>query len=568
MFDLGQLSSFHFLRPLWLLTMIPVLLLWVLLLRRQSAARQWKKFIASHLLQHLMVGKTQKKRVRPVNLLLPVFILAALALAGPTWLQEPLPFSEDEAPLIIALDLSFEMNTVDIQPSRLERAKQKVRDLLAERAGARTALIGYAGSAHMILPLTDDPQILELYLDSLSPELMPAQGKNTAAALALAEELLAREQAPGTILFMTNSIEGESRADITTHQEASENAVMVLGFGTAQGGPIPTGGNRFLTDREGNRVISTLDREGLTALSQDVGVYVTSVTIDNSDVRRINGRVKRHLTDLLTEDENTRWKDYGYFLIFPVALLALFWYRKGWTIQWLSGFILAVLLFQPAPAEAQTKGFLNLWLTADQQGRYHFEKGRYTEAALCFEDPLWKGVAFYFAQDYEAAIQQFSRVETAEGYFNLGNAYAHLGDYDQAKSSYDQALDLEPDFIEAEQNRKQIQAILDKQAAEKEKEQRGGEPGAQLDPDEIRMADPSDPTKRPETEGDPIEIKQEMYSDEQLNEMWMRRVQISPADFLRMKFAYQRQARERDDSAEETPGKKNPVKKDEENPKR
>jgi Ca-activated chloride channel family protein len=547
MFDMGQFSNFHFLRPQWLLTLLPVFLLSGLLLRKQSAARQWKKYIASHLLQHLVVGTAQKKRVRPVNLLLPVFILAALALAGPSWLQEPLPFTEDEAPLIIALDLSFEMNTMDIQPSRLERAKQKVRDLLAERAGARTALIGYAGSAHMILPLTDDAQILELYLDSLSPEIMPDQGKNAAEALALAEKLLAQEQAPGTILFMTNAVGGEAQVDLVAHKEESANAVMILGFGTALGGPIPIGRNRFRTDLNGSRVISTLDREGLAALSQDAGIYVTSVTVDDSDVRRINSRVKRHLSEMLTEDENTRWKDFGYVLVFPIAFLALFWYRRGWTIQWLSGFILVVLLFQPAPIEAKTHGFLNLWLTADQQGRYQFEKGNYAEAALCFEDPLWKGVAFYYAEDYESAIQQFSRLETAESYFNLGNAFAHLGDLDQAVTSYEHALEIEPDSNEAEQNRKLIQALLDKQAEDKEEERRS-EPGSQLGADEIRIADPDDPTKREETEGEPIEIKQEMYSDEQLNEMWMRRVQTSPADFLRIKFAFQLQTKEREKS--------------------
>ncbi|NOR14424.1 MAG: VWA domain-containing protein, partial [Candidatus Aminicenantes bacterium] len=317
MFDPGQLSHFHFLRPEWLLTLGPVFLLFWLLLRKQSTMHQWKKFIASHLLQHLMVGAAQKKRVRPVNLLLPVLILTALALAGPTWMKEPLPFTEDEAPLIIAMDLSMEMNTVDIQPSRLERAKQKVRDLLADRAGARTALLAYAGSAHMILPLSDDAQILELYLDSLTPNIMPEQGKNAAEALALAEEMLSHEQAPGTILFITNAIPEDAQPAFVAHSQDSLNAVMVLGVGTAQGGPVPTGSNRFRTDREGNRITSTLDREGLETLSRKADVYVISVTVDDSDVRRLNGRIKRHLTEVLSEKDNTRWKDFGYFLIFP-----------------------------------------------------------------------------------------------------------------------------------------------------------------------------------------------------------------------------------------------------------
>jgi Ca-activated chloride channel family protein len=538
--DLGQFANFHFIRPQWLLMLIPILLLFWLLRRKQSATKQWDRFISPHLLKHLIVGTEQKRRLRPVNLLMPVFILASLALSGPTWLQEPLPFTEDEAPLIIAMDLSAEMNAVDIQPSRLERAKQKVRDLLAERSGARTALLAYAGSAHMILPLTDDPQILEMYLASLNPDIMPERGKNASQALALAEEMLSGEITPGTVLFFTNAIDAEQIPTFVDHSQESRNAVMVLGIGTTQGGPIPTGGNMVLTDPEGNRVISTLDREGLEQLSKEADVYVTSITVDDSDVRRLNGRIKRHMTEILNEDENVKWKDFGYFLLFPLALLSLFWFRRGWTIQWLSGFFLVVFLFQPAPVEAQEFRFIDLWLTADQQGRQLFEKGDYAGAALRFEDPLWKGTAFYYNKDYESAIQQFSRLETAESYFNLGNTYVHIEAYSQALESYEQALKQNPDYIEAKHNRKLVQEILNRIAQEEEKKDQRTQSGSLQGADEIKMADPEDQTKREETEGEPIELQQEMYSDEQLNEMWMRRVQTSPADFLRNKFAYQR----------------------------
>jgi Ca-activated chloride channel family protein len=266
--------------------------------------------------------------------------------------------------------------------------------------------------------------------------------------------------------------------------------------------------------------------------------------VDDSDVRRLNGRIKRHMTEILSEDENVQWKDFGYFLLFPIALLSLFWFRRGWTIQWLTGFLLVVFLFQPAPVEAQEFRFINLWLTADQQGRHLFEKPDYAEAALRFEDPLWKGIAYYYNQDYESAIQQFSRLETAESYFNLGNAYVHIQDYTQAVESYEHALKQKPDYAEAEHNRKLVQEILDRIAQEEKDKDQSSQPGSLLGADEIKMADPEDQKKREETEGEPIELQQEMFSDEQLNEMWMRRVQTSPADFLRNKFAYQKYLKE------------------------
>ncbi|MEE9500514.1 MAG: tetratricopeptide repeat protein, partial [Candidatus Aminicenantaceae bacterium] len=141
---------------------------------------------------------------------------------------------------------------------------------------------------------------------------------------------------------------------------------------------------------------------------------------------------------------------------------------------------------------------------------------------------------------YESAIQQFSRLETAESYFNLGNAYVHIQDYTQAVESYDQALKQKPDYAEAELNLKLVQEILDRLVQEEEDKDQSSQPGSLLGADEIKMADPEDQKKREETEGEPIELQQEMFSDEQLNEMWMRRVQTSPADFLRNKFAYQK----------------------------
>ena len=117
---------------------------------------------------------------------------------------------EDKAPLAIAIDLSQTMDAIDVSPTRLERAKLKVRDLLALRQGAKTAIVGYAGSAHLVLPLTDDATLIETYVDALATALMPTPGKDTTKALAVAEAALANAEAPGTILFITDGVEGRA----------------------------------------------------------------------------------------------------------------------------------------------------------------------------------------------------------------------------------------------------------------------------------------------------------------------------------------------------------------------
>ena len=120
---------------------------------------------------------------------------------------------------------------------------------------------------------------------------------------------------------------------------------------------------------------------------------------------------------------------------------------------------------------ADHSSMLGLWLAPDQQGRYYFEKADYRASAERFREPLWKGIAYYRSKNFEAAMEQFARVDTAEGYFNLGNAYAHLGQLEQAVTSYEEALRRRPDDVAARENRELVQSqIQKKKAKEKEEE--------------------------------------------------------------------------------------------------
>ncbi len=236
-------SNFHFLRPEWLWALVPVLAFTLLLSRRLDPEKQWRRLIAPHLLAHLRIGAEDGLRLRPIHLVTMVALFATLGMAGPTWDREISPFAEDTAPLVIALDMSQSMNAVDVQPTRLERAKQKIRDLLALRPGSRTALIAYAGTAHTVLPLSDDPTMFEAFLDGLATDVMPAGGKEPSEALVLAETILARDSVPGSILFLTDGIAAEHVPSFVRHGEDSTDGVMVLALGTTEGGPVRSGLN-------------------------------------------------------------------------------------------------------------------------------------------------------------------------------------------------------------------------------------------------------------------------------------------------------------------------------------
>ena len=327
-------SNFHFLRPMWLWALVPGIGLCVLILLEQGSAWRLRAVIAPHLLKHLVRHPRRQSWTRPTLFALPCLIMGVLTLVGPTWERQETPFVQDEAPLVVALDLSQSMNAIDVQPTRLQRAQQKIRDLLPLRAGARTGLIAYAGSSHMVLPLTDDAKVLEMYLVSLETGLMPVAGKDPSKALKLAEEMLAKETAAGTILFATDGIGEKYASAFAEHKKISQHQVLVLAVGTSKGGPVRLGKGDFLKDARGQRVISTLDRKGLEALERQAGIYVLGATLDDDDVEKLIRKVNTHLKSVQAVDERVPWEDYGYYLVFSAVPLSLLWFRKGWTVRW------------------------------------------------------------------------------------------------------------------------------------------------------------------------------------------------------------------------------------------
>ena len=513
-----MIADFHFLRPWWLLAILAAVALVFLVSRQTDVRARLRGLIAPHLLDSLLIDRQSARRWRPVHFIAILIALGAIAAAGPTWQRQQPPFVEDRAPLVLVIDVSQTMDAIDITPSRLERVKLKVQDLLKLRPGARTAVYAYAGSAHMVLPLTDDADLVKTYVNALQTKIMPVQGKDTVKALQAAEAGLKNEEVPGTLLFLTDGVEQAATEAFKNY--AGNNEIMVLGVGTEEGGPVKTGEGEFLSDA-GGRVISKLDVAQLQALGRDAGVRVATVTMDDSDVSWIVQRVQTHLQAKIAEG-HTRWLDVGWWLTIPIAVLGAFWFRRGWTVQWALMALLAANLAAPGRAEAAEFDFASMWLTPDQQGRRAFDKGDYEGAAGHFADPMWRGVAFYRAGKFSDAIDAFAQVRTAESYYNQGSALAHLDKLDEAVASLTEALKLRPDWPEAKANL----TLLEKLIADKKKEEDDQEEAPNLKPDQVQFDDKGKKGK----EGTVDLAKQTA-------EMWMRNIQVTPTDLLARRFA-------------------------------
>ncbi len=310
-------GSFHFLRPPWLLGLIPLLAIVVMIgLLQKAEEHSWRDVIAPHLLKHLIVGSNRNHRLRPRHLLAVVLLFACVAMAGPSWQQEPSPFTEDQAALFLAVKVTPSMQLKDLQPTRLDRAVQKINDLLALRGGTLNGLIAYAGSAHLVMPLTRDGSIISQFAAELSPEIMPATGDAAHQAVLLAAERLTANRVKGSILLITDGIDSGEVGRLTELKEQIPYPIHLLGM---------VRNSRSLS-------VESFDRSKLESLAGQLDGSLVMATPGNQDVEQLSARAEKALAGMVDPTAGERWQDAGYWLLPFLLLLVLCWFRAGWVV--------------------------------------------------------------------------------------------------------------------------------------------------------------------------------------------------------------------------------------------
>jgi Ca-activated chloride channel family protein len=278
------------------------------------------------------------------------------------------------------------------------------------------------------------------------------------------------------------------------------------------------------TDSNGRPALGSFDQAALKQLASAMDAPLGSLTLNNDDLDWIELHAQQHFQSASDGQRELHWKDVGYWLCWPLLLLAFLSVRKGWSVNWMASLLLALGFgMQPAPAKANA--LTNAFFTPDQQGRWAFEHEHFPQAAAHFVDPYWKGIAAYNAADFDLALASFARLETPQAYFYLGNIYVRRFKFDEAIAAFKQALKLQPQFPEATANLALAIALQkDTESAEQN--------APEVKPDEIKMdkAPGKGQSKAVET--------QQAASDAQ----WLENLTTSPAKFLKQKFSLQDQA--------------------------
>ena len=543
-------TQFHFIRPLWLLALIPMFFL-VWLRWHEESKPSWKDILPVHLREVLTIGEHGWRKQLPLKLLMVNVFIAILICAGPSWQREASPFGEDKASMLVVLDNSDSMLQKDLPPSRLERSKQKVRDLLASRQGGKTGLVVFAGTAHVAMPITQDSAVFDPFLAAIDPEIMPVKGKLAEQALPFIDQQL--QGLPGaSVLLVTDGVNPVTISKYEEYFADKPYQLLIL----AAGNPDIVSNN-------------PMDLDSLQALANKANGRLVEVSVDNADIQQLNRYVERNMQ--LNGESSMPWKDLGYALLFPIALIMLIWFRKGWLVQWCliamvtgSAMVptdvwaenISIKAEEPQVVQEVTafdkaaQWWWDLWLTPDQQGQRLFNKQEYLAAAKQFSDPLRKGSAYYYASEFELAHSAFLEMQNDPsedvrdfGLYNAASALARQREYLAArdllqslasKTTLSQAL--RPDV---EHNLKVIGGIV-----EEINQMSESQAGTEQEMSTELGDNPQTAEGAEEQTSQEMMIKEtlsaaEILGNQEMADKWLKRVESDPKDFLRSKFQIQ-----------------------------
>jgi Ca-activated chloride channel family protein len=276
-----QFSHIEYLYALALIPLFVVFFAGALLARKKRLQR----FGDTELVSRLMPDASTRKPVLKFVLLMIACIFVALGVAGPkfgTKLQET---KRTGSEIIIALDVSNSMMAEDIQPNRLERAKQAVSKLIDRLGENKIGLIVFAGEAYTQLPITTDYVSAKMFLSTISPDIVPIQGTAIGTAINLAVNSFSPTSEAGKAIIVITDGENHEDNPVQAAEEALKHGISVyaIGVGSTQGTPIPvktTSGQRdFIKDRSGNTVMTRLDEKTLQEVAMaGKGIYVRATT--------------------------------------------------------------------------------------------------------------------------------------------------------------------------------------------------------------------------------------------------------------------------------------------------
>lgn len=276
---------FRFENPiyLWLLLVIPILII-IKIMMWYVQRKKLSRIGNPTLLKELMPDVS---RFRPwVKFLLLITALSSLilALARPQFGSKISHEKRNGIEAIIALDISNSMLAQDVQPSRLDKSKLMIENLINSFINDKIGLVVFAGEAYVQLPITSDYVSAKMFLSDITPSLISAQGTDIARAIRVSLSSFTQQKGVGKAIILITDGEDNEGGALEAVKEAKEKGVnvFILGVGDSKGAPIPLGNGEYLKDNHGQTVMTALNEKMCKEIAQaGSGTYIH---IDNTSL--------------------------------------------------------------------------------------------------------------------------------------------------------------------------------------------------------------------------------------------------------------------------------------------
>lgn len=454
--------NFHFLRPAWFLLFVPTIVLAVLLWRRRKNNGAWQQVISAAFLPYLLSVKAEKTQSLFLTSLFVSWFIGVLALAGPTCSRIQMPLVKNVRAAAIVLSLAKSMDAQDVSPSRLERAKMKLKDVITNKPDGLAALVVYAGDAHVVAPLSSDFATIDALISSLSTEIMPIQGNDIEAGIDKARQLLAAVGGKD-ILLIADGISDDKIEKISEMIAKGRYRLSVLGVGTEQGSPVTDGEGGFFKDETGKIIITKANMQNLRNLATDNGGSWLTVHSSDADFNdALWGPAYGDNHAIKSEHLFDEWHDLGYLFILLLLPGAALLFRKGQLIC-------VALLILSTKGMAWSVG--DLFLNKEQRGVEALKSRDYERAKLLLSDSSWRGISEFEEKNYKAAEKKFSAGDSDDDHYNRGNALAAQGKIEEAIAAYGDSLARNPQHEDAKFNKDLLEKLKQEQNKQDKKDE-------------------------------------------------------------------------------------------------
>ncbi|MGM9717800.1 MAG: VWA domain-containing protein [Prevotella sp.] len=499
---------FRFEEPtyLYLLAALPLIaiLRWVL---ERKQLKRLKLFGDPTLLRHLMPDVSKMRPVVKFWMLLAAMALIIVMMARPQMGTRISHEKRTGIESIIAMDISNSMLAEDVTPSRLDRTKMMVENLVDNFTDDKIGLIVFAGDAFVQLPITSDYVSAKMFLSEIEPSLIATQGTDIATAINMAANSFTQQQGVGKAIIVITDGEDHEGGALEAAKAAKKKGmrVYVLGVGSDKGAPIPLGNGDYMKDRTGNTVMTKLNEEMCRQIAEAGGGAYIHVDNNTNAQRQLDSELaklsKKEMQSTIYSDYDEQFQAFGIIAIILLILEICILESKNPIARRLNIFgrkqrtttlIIALLVASASFAQNDRR-----YIT---QGNKLFRSGQFDKAEVAYRKAIEKnprnpqahynlGNSLMAQKKDSAAVQSFqksteletSKIRKAMAFHNMGVVCQQHKMYGEAIEAYKNSLRLNPKDdatrynLELCKRQQRNQKDQDKQDQNKQKDKNGND---------------------------------------------------------------------------------------------